>query len=379
MRTRYAGVTIDSGPVDASDGLGDVPQDKWPDLMRARRTFLRIHLPYDCRQLLQFVDDAEEMYGPLGFASPQDFIKRGLELDPQEVDWAIAGLRRRKPDEPIPFQNAIKLGKHGGDRKSAAFQKSDAIGRGVDYLKARLERDYPDIAAALERGEYTSVRQAAIAAGIVRRRADDPLEALHRAWGKASAEQRAAFLEAVAPAPAPPDRPVRSSDLANRIGAVMDAVGEPGLLSMPRQSQPVRPHAHVMINSGSPPVWKEPPPLGDGPQVRVGGEAVVVRYSAVSGVYEDKVRKFRVSEVRPYAQYERAVHLSYVYPRDRTSTAFMVCPDNVAFYLIRVGDQVVYDSRRDVPCDMAKWSASRRDMAARDRQSGEPWTGAPPS
>lgn len=40
------------------------------------------------------------------------------------------------------------------------------------YLAARLKRDHPEIAAAAERGEYPSMRQAAIAAGIVKQPSD---------------------------------------------------------------------------------------------------------------------------------------------------------------------------------------------------------------
>ena len=35
-------------------------------------------------------------------------------------------------------------------------------------LAARLKRDHPEIAAAVARGEYRSMRQAALAAGIVK-------------------------------------------------------------------------------------------------------------------------------------------------------------------------------------------------------------------
>ena len=42
------------------------------------------------------------------------------------------------------------------------------IGRGAVYLKARLRRDAPEIAAALERGEIKSARAAAIEAGIIK-------------------------------------------------------------------------------------------------------------------------------------------------------------------------------------------------------------------
>jgi len=41
-------------------------------------------------------------------------------------------------------------------------------GNRADYLEARLRRDAPEVADALERGEHRSVRAAAIEAGIIK-------------------------------------------------------------------------------------------------------------------------------------------------------------------------------------------------------------------
>ena len=56
-----ATVTINSGPVDASDALRDVPKDRWFELMQVRRDFLDVHLVHDCRRLLEFVEDADRL------------------------------------------------------------------------------------------------------------------------------------------------------------------------------------------------------------------------------------------------------------------------------------------------------------------------------
>jgi hypothetical protein len=63
----------------------------------------------------------------------------------------------------------------------------------VDYLRARLKRDHPEIAAALGRGEYPSARAAGIAAGIVK--VPTPYELLCRAWKHCSAAERRRFLK----------------------------------------------------------------------------------------------------------------------------------------------------------------------------------------
>jgi hypothetical protein len=59
---------------------------------------------------------------------------------------------------------------HGGDRKSEDFQpnncKVEKYGNYASYHIAVLERDHPQIAAALAQGKYASVHAAAKAAGI---------------------------------------------------------------------------------------------------------------------------------------------------------------------------------------------------------------------
>ena len=69
-------------------------------------------------------------------------------------------------------KEAPVLAEHGGDRKSEEQNQGaiNTLKRGstnADYLTARLKRDAPAIAARLERGEFKSVRAAAIEAGIV--------------------------------------------------------------------------------------------------------------------------------------------------------------------------------------------------------------------
>jgi len=72
----------------------------------------------------------------------------------------------------MPVETAI--GKHGGDRRSAKAKEGQGIGSTLkrggnpDYLEARLRRDAPEVADALNRGEIKSVRAAAIKAGIIK-------------------------------------------------------------------------------------------------------------------------------------------------------------------------------------------------------------------
>ena len=171
-------VRIDSGPVDEFDDPLKTPQDKWLRLMWLKRDFISTSIQFDCRCLLKFVTEAEDMWEVLGFDSVQDMIRNGYKLDPVEVDYALSWLRLRKPEDAAPYIDAIKAGRklasHGGDRRSQdakTVQGSDVTtlkGRGRDYLLARLERDRPEVLAELRAGKHKSVHAAALAAGLIK-------------------------------------------------------------------------------------------------------------------------------------------------------------------------------------------------------------------
>jgi hypothetical protein len=90
--------------------------------------------------------------------------------------------------------------------------------------------------------------------------------------------------------------------------------------------------------------------------IRQGENATIIRHDAVFGRREKIVRKFKVGEVVSYAQYKQAVSVQWVEPRKRNCWRFVVVPDNLVFCTIEHDGRVLYDSRNDVPCDMAKWS-----------------------
>jgi ParB-like chromosome segregation protein Spo0J len=102
-------VTLDSGPIEAADRLRHVPCEKWRELMLARRRFCEIKLSYDCRCLVEFINDAEAMYSELGFASPDDMIRDGYGLKPAEIAIAIDWLGLKPPKEPICLEKAVEI------------------------------------------------------------------------------------------------------------------------------------------------------------------------------------------------------------------------------------------------------------------------------
>jgi hypothetical protein len=159
--------------------------------------FCQRSLPGDCRLLLSFISDGRESsFG--GYSDEEAYIREGLGLDPEAVSWAIRGLELTGSQVPVPFSEAVVLGKRGGDRRSAAVkdQGSDTtlIGRGRAYILARLDRDRPDLATRV-RTEELSANAAAIEAGFKKK--PTPLDVLRSAWRKASDEERDTFREEI--------------------------------------------------------------------------------------------------------------------------------------------------------------------------------------
>jgi hypothetical protein len=109
--------------------------------------------------------------------------------------------RGEKRDFGLP--EARVLAAHGGDRRSEAARRDQVRGRElerpkgkdtVDYIKAHLRRDDPDLAARVERGEL-SANAAAVAKGW--RKKPTRLDKLRAAWRRTSPEDRRTFLSEV--------------------------------------------------------------------------------------------------------------------------------------------------------------------------------------
>jgi len=114
-------------------------------------------------------------YHPEVFADWDTLCKQYVQQPPEWVDWLIQGVKVTsgkviKADELV----AAAFGEHGGDRRSvqARENQGDIVplkhrSNSAAYLKARLRRDAPELADALNRGEIKSVRAAEIEAGII--------------------------------------------------------------------------------------------------------------------------------------------------------------------------------------------------------------------
>jgi hypothetical protein len=126
--------------------------------------------------------------------------------------WIIGGyeaLVKVRPG-PIPEVEALEAGQKVAKRMAWAPDNANSKdgrvppncdiitvrsntggGTSADYLAARIKRDHPDIAAAVEREEYRSMRQAAIAAGIIK--PPSRLQSAQKLWDKMFPDERDAF------------------------------------------------------------------------------------------------------------------------------------------------------------------------------------------
>ena len=93
--------------------------------------------------------------------------------------------------------------------------------------------------------------------------------------------------------------------------------------------------------------------------------ALIVQHCAVFGRLETPVRAYCIGEPERYAQHPVSVALFFIRPRKRTSASYTLVPDNLRYATVEVDGKVIYDTRKDVPCDMNK-------VGKRPTSSGEP-------
>jgi hypothetical protein len=108
----------------------------------------------------------------LGYDSVESFLKQELQLDPDLVNRVVGWLEQEQPTGVVSLAEVEAELKKRGRPKKGEEVKGDHITlkrgtTGAAYLQARLRRDAPEVAEALERGEIKSARAAAIEAGII--------------------------------------------------------------------------------------------------------------------------------------------------------------------------------------------------------------------
>jgi len=160
----HGGATITRGP-EERDNFADVPRESWQELIGEYRWYCRTAIQNDCRNLLRMVSGAEAVDWA-GYKDRDHYLREGLDLDPQAVDWALTGLSIAGVEAPIGFEEAKKLG-WGGARRGAGRKFKN--GPATDYnqkLDCNVKPQLPR---------------------------------LRRAWKRATDEERAAFLAEIAP------------------------------------------------------------------------------------------------------------------------------------------------------------------------------------
>ena len=108
-----------------------------------------------------------------------------------EIGYTEQEAMRRKVAETQALQ-PHGTNQHSNTGVDVVNSTSVQGGNSRDYLLARLKRDSPEIAEALARGEYPSVRAAAKAAGLISD--PTPLTLLQRAWTKAAPADHQGFF-----------------------------------------------------------------------------------------------------------------------------------------------------------------------------------------
>lgn len=195
-------VTVNSGACEPTDKFENTPREKWHLLLITKRSFLGRRLKHDCRCLIEFCEEAESVFAELGYKSAEDMIREGYELDPSQIELAVAWLKHNEPQEAIGLKSvsdAIELAR--ANKESVQGRRNDLTSTKLVEVRSsnsnanvlrRLARDHEDILAMVESGELT-VNAAAIRAGI--RKKPTPLSQLLKWWKKATAEEQAEFLK----------------------------------------------------------------------------------------------------------------------------------------------------------------------------------------
>jgi hypothetical protein len=85
---------------------------------------------------------------------------------------------------------------------------------------------------------------------------------------------------------------------------------------------------------------------------------VLVTHSTVSGRRTKAIRSYTVGPVKPYAQYDTSVSISFVEPRQRRGEAVTACNGSV-YYTIEQNGRTVFDTRSLVSVDMEEFEKTR--------------------
>lgn len=201
-------VTTDA---DESMPLDQVPEDVRARVIEKKVWRLRSLFETDLRKAFEYLDDlrTHEAWKYLREPDMERLVENRCRVTPAFVEQLRAGyaaIRARGHQGRVTAEHVRKMqaeqarheaetvvpGKH---RSSLSNNEEATQGTGSAYLLRRLARLGGDWIERYEAGEFASVRQAAIAAGIVK--VPSVLDQLRKLWAKASEADRRAFMDEV--------------------------------------------------------------------------------------------------------------------------------------------------------------------------------------
>jgi hypothetical protein len=177
---------------DAGDRDAPVGSKPWAVWLVGQAKLQRDELERDATALRRLIGKMQkhEAWKALGVPSFDMLCTTQLRLSSEEVS---AVLKARKGQSVGAVLRKVGRPK-AGDGNAANSRISHGTAN-TAYLAARLRRDHPE--AVFDEEVRGSVRQAAIAAGIVK--VPTVIDKLRAAWKKATKEERLAFLEEITP------------------------------------------------------------------------------------------------------------------------------------------------------------------------------------
>lgn len=126
-----------------------------------------------------------EARGGRRFISFEEFCiakqPQGLGYEVEAIEQIIrerkqAEARAKAIDDKTVNSGSGPLTKEERDNDDIVINRRTGLGNSADYLTARIKRDHPEVFERMKAGEFSSVRQAALEAGIVRKVFQCPLD-----------------------------------------------------------------------------------------------------------------------------------------------------------------------------------------------------------
>lgn len=203
-------VTTDA---DESMPLDQVPEDVRARVAEKKVWRLRSLFETDLRKAFEYLDDlrTHEAWKYLREPDMERLVENRCRVSPAFVEQlrvGYAAVRATGHKGRVTAEHVRKMQAQQAKEEAATVvqgtrtdltslhsKEVESGGNGSSYLLRRLARLRGDWIERYEAGEFTSVRQAAIAAGIVK--VPSVLEKLRKLWAKASEADRRTFMDEV--------------------------------------------------------------------------------------------------------------------------------------------------------------------------------------